>query len=89
MKNKDDVIIFTGIMLLLIFIGFLFYGSYNRDKLNLIREDIINDSIIMEENKMIKSQDSILQINYSILKKTMNNHERRIRDLEKKVDWAK
>jgi len=89
MKNKDNIIVFIGIILLVIFIGFLFYSSYNRDKLKLIREDITNDSIIMKENKMIKSQDSILQINYSIFKKTINNHERRIRDLEKKVDWAK
>jgi len=83
MKNQDNIIIFMGIVLLVAFIGFLFYNSYNRDKLNLIREDITNDSIIFKQNYNLQFKDSILLKNNNDLRKTIILHEKRIRSLEK------
>jgi len=84
--NKDNITIIISIVLLFSFIGFLFYDSYKRDKINLIREDLIHDSIIMLEHNKIKKQDSILKINDSILEKKFHNHEKQLYRLERKIE---
>lgn len=90
METKDNTTtIVISAILLFSFIVFLFYGSYKREEINLIREDLANDSLIMQEYNTIKVQDSISKINDFTIKKMIYNHERRLRNLEKKRDSAK
>lgn len=65
--------------------GCLFYQSYKRDRLNLIREDIFNDSVIMEEYDISKQKDSVLLINDSIIVRKFNGFDNRLYYLEKRM----
>jgi hypothetical protein len=82
-NNKDNTTIIFGTILLFSFIVFLFYGSYKRDETNLIREDLVNDSIIFKQNYNLQFKDSIILKNNDILRKTIILHEKRIQSLEK------
>ena len=81
--NKDNIIILISAMLLFSFIVFLFYGSYKRDETNLIREDLVNDSIIFKQNYNLQFKDSVILKNNDALRKTIILHEKRIQSLEK------
>jgi hypothetical protein len=52
-------------------------------KVNLIREDLVNDSIIFEQNNNLQFKDSVILKNNDVLKRTIILHEKRIQSLEK------
>lgn len=85
MKNRDNIVIVISATILILFMGCLFYQSYKRDRLNLIREDIFNDSVIMEEYDISKQKDSVLLINDSIIVRKFNGFDNRLYYLEKRM----
>jgi hypothetical protein len=77
MKNKELILLLSGIVLILAFAIWVFTHQKDMDKNNLIREDIYNDSIIkIEQDKLF--------VNDSFLKRKILNHEYRIKRLETK-----
>ena len=79
-KIKDNATIIIAIVVMLLFMTFMFIHNNETKKINLIREDLYNDSIIMDEHKDIKSIDSINNI---YLQNKINNHENRLLRLER------
>ncbi len=82
MKNKDFIIMTIGSLLLLGFVVFMLLYSFKNSKSNLIREDLINDSIIMKENHELKFNDSVILENKKELNNLIDNHENRLKRLE-------
>lgn len=84
MKNKDFIIMTIGSLLLLGFVVFMLLYSFKNSKTNLIRQDLINDSIILKENVELKQNDSIIMENKKKLNIMIDNHENRLKRLETK-----
>lgn len=77
MKSKEAFVILAGVVAILLFSVWMFHFQKEMDKNKLIRQDIVNDSIIMVEQSKLAQQDSIL-------KRKLKNHEYRIRKIETK-----
>lgn len=84
MKNKDFIIMTIGSLLLLGFVVFMLLYSFKNSKTNLIRQDLINDSIILKENVELKQNDSVIMENKKKLNIMIDNHENRLKRLETK-----
>ncbi len=82
-KLKDNATIITAIVVLLSFMAFMFIHNNKTKKINLIREDLHGDSIIMSEYEDIKIKDSQILINQKYLQDIIDGHEKRLRRLEK------
>ena len=83
MKNKDNILIFIFAIVLLVFVSYFISYSFKMKKVNLIREDLVNDSIIFEQNNNLEFKDSVILKNNDVLKRTIILHEKRIQSLEK------
>ncbi len=83
MKNKDNILIFISAIVLLVFVSYFISYSFKMKKVNLIREDLVNDSIIFEQNNNLQFKDSVILKNNDVLKRTIILHEKRIQSLEK------
>jgi hypothetical protein len=83
MKNKDNILIFIFAIVLLVFVSYFISYSFKMKKVNLIREDLVNDSIIFEQNNNLQFKDSVILKNNDVLKRTIILHEKRIQSLEK------
>ncbi len=83
MKNKDNILIFIFAIVLLGFVSYFISYSFKMKKVNLIREDLVNDSIIFEQNNNLQFKDSVILKNNDVLKRTIILHEKRIQSLEK------
>lgn len=82
-KIKESVISLVAVVGLLIFISFMFIHNNEVKRVNLIREDVYNDSLIMEEHKRIKQRDSQYIENQKHLKEILDSHEKRLYKIEK------
>jgi hypothetical protein len=82
MKNKDFIIMTIGSLLLLGFVVFMLLYSFKNSKTSLIRDDLINDSIILKENTELKRNDSVIMENKKKLNNLIDNHENRLIRLE-------
>lgn len=82
MKNKDFVIMAVSSLLLLGFVVYMLLYSFKNSKLDLIRQDLKNDSIIFKQNNELKYNDSIMESNNYDFENTLDNHEYRIKVLE-------
>lgn len=71
-----------GSLLLLGFVVFMLLYSFKNSKTSLIREDLINDSIILKENTELKRNDSVIMENKKKLNNLIDNHENRLIRLE-------
>ncbi len=83
MKNKYKILIFISAIVLLVFVSYFISYSFKMKKVNLIREDLVNDSIIFEQNNNLEFKDSVILKNNDVLKRTIILHEKRIQSLEK------
>jgi hypothetical protein len=82
-KIKESVISLIAVVGLLIFISFMFIHNNEVNRVNLIREDVYNDSLIMEEHKRIKQRDSQYIESQKHLKEILDSHEKRLYKIEK------
>lgn len=85
MKDRGNGAIFFGALALLLFVSYLFYNFYKRDRLNLVREDLRNDSIIFEEYTDFRYRDSFLTVGDSVTNARYDNIRNRVRLLERRV----
>jgi hypothetical protein len=77
MKGREMATILSGVVALLLFAMWMFHHQSEVDRINLIRQDIVNDSIIMSDHANMMKADSALN-------KKLKNHEYRIKKLENK-----
>lgn len=82
-KIKDNATIIIAIVVLLLFMTFMFVHNHETKKINLIRQDLYNDSMIMNEHKDIKIKDSQIYIKQEYIQNIIDGHEKRLRRLEK------
>lgn len=83
MKLKDNILVYGGLVAILLFIVFMFEYHRKTESHRLIREDLYNDSIIMDQYKDIKIKDSQININQKYLQSIIDGHEKRLRRIEK------
>jgi hypothetical protein len=69
--------ILSGVVALLLFAVWMFHHQAEVDRINLVRQDIVNDSIIMSDHANMMKSDSVLN-------RRLKNHEYRIKKLENK-----
>lgn len=82
-KLKDNATIIIAIVVLLLFMTFMFVHNHETKKINLIRQDLYNDSMIMDEHRAIKIKDSQIYIKQEYIQNIIDGHEKRLRRLEK------
>jgi hypothetical protein len=75
MRTKDIILIAVAVVAILLFAVFMFTDHRKSEKNKLLREDLVNDSLIMLEQRDFMYMDSVI-IN------DLDNHERRIFRLE-------
>jgi hypothetical protein len=82
MKSKEFIIMTVASLLLLGFVVYMLNYSFEMTKTGLIRQDLVNDSLLMKENSELKSSDSLLNVNDQQLNDRLQNHESRLKKLE-------
>jgi hypothetical protein len=82
MKNKESIIMTIASLLLLGFVVYMLNYSFEMTKTGLIRQDLMNDSLIFIQHSELKSSDSVLDINDDELNSKIENHELRLKRLE-------
>lgn len=75
MKTKDIILVAVAVVAILLFTVFMFTDHRESEKNKLIREDLVNDSLIMLRQQDFMYMDSVI-IN------DLDNQERRIHRLE-------
>lgn len=83
MEKVKEYIPLLSVVGLLLFISFMFIHDNEVKKVNLIREDLYSDSIIMNEYNDIKVKDSQIFLKQEYIQNTIESHEKRLRRLEK------
>lgn len=79
---KDVILILLGILLLLIFVVFQVDYFVKSEEIKLIHKNIYYDSLLLEEQKSLKQNDSIIFYEEKVIKQRLNNHEQRLYKLE-------
>jgi hypothetical protein len=67
----------------MIFTLFLFDYYLRTEETKVIQKNVYYDSLLLEEQKMLKEKDSIILEDEHIINSRLNNHEYRIKKLEK------
>jgi hypothetical protein len=75
MRTKDIILVAVAVVAILLFAVFMFTDHRESEKNKLIREDIVNDSLIMLKHQDFMYVDSVI-IN------DLDRHERRLFRLE-------
>jgi hypothetical protein len=75
MRTKDIILVAVAVVAILLFAAFMFTDHRESEKNKLIREDIVNDSLIMLKHQDFMYVDSVI-IN------DLDRHERRLFRLE-------
>ena len=76
MKTKDIILVAVAVVAILLFTVFMFTDYRESQKNKLLREDLVNDSIIMLKQKNFMHTDSVIINN-------LDKHENRIFKLER------
>ena len=61
MRKSEIAILLAGTIATFVFVGYMFDYYLRIEEVQLIRQNIYYDSLLLEENKRLKVQDSILQ----------------------------
>lgn len=79
---KDIIIVLIGILLLLVFVVFQVDYFLRSEEIKTIHKNIYYDSILLQEQKLLKQKDSIIFDEEKLIKQKLNNHENRLNKLE-------
>lgn len=83
MRTQDLILVITSVICLMIFTLFLFDYYLRTEETKVIQKNVYYDSLLLEEQKMLKEKDSIILEDEHIINARLNNHEYRIKKLEK------
>jgi uncharacterized protein YacL len=83
MRTQDLILVITSVICLMIFTLFLFDYYLRTEETKVIQKNVYYDSLLLEEQKMLKEKDSIILEDEHIINSRLNNHEYRIKKLEK------
>lgn len=61
MRKSEIAILLAGTIATFVFVGYMFDYYLRIEEVQVIRKNIYYDSLLLEENKRLKVQDSILQ----------------------------
>lgn len=61
MRKSEIAILLAGTIATFVFVGYMFDYYLRIEEVQLVRKNIYYDSLLLEENKKLKVQDSILQ----------------------------
>lgn len=85
MKTKDTILLGIGTIAILVFVGIMFDYYVKTQETQIIKKNVYYDSLLLEEQNLLKEKDSIIQMDENIIKKQLNNHEYRINKIEKVI----
>lgn len=85
MKLKDNILVYGGLVAILLFIVFMFEYHRKVERHKLIREDLYNDSLIMESHKQLMTNDTTIMNQTKKINSTLKKYERRLNYLEFKT----
>ena len=85
MKLKDNILVYGGLVAILLFIVFMFEYHRRVESHRLIREDLYNDSIIMEGHKQLMANDTTIMNQSRKINSTLKKYEKRLNRLEYKT----
>ena len=82
MRTRDITLIVASVVCLMVFTLFLFDYYLRTEETKIIQKNVYYDSILLEEQKLLKEKDSIILGDEKIINSRLNNHEVRIKKLE-------
>jgi hypothetical protein len=82
MRTRDITLIVVSVICLMVFTLFLFDYYLRTEETKIIQKNVYYDSILLEEQKLLKEKDSIILGDEKIINSRLNNHEVRIKKLE-------
>jgi uncharacterized protein YlxW (UPF0749 family) len=86
MKTREVMVLIIGTVATLVFVGFMFDYYLRIEETQVVKKNMWYDSVLLEEQKHLKTKDSILLKGENTLKNQIHNHEYRINKLEKSLD---
>ena len=89
MKLKDNILVYGGLVAILLFIVFMFEYHRRVESHRLIRQDLYNDSIIMQDHKQLMANDTTIINQNKKINSTLKKYEKKIYKLEKKISHYK
>jgi hypothetical protein len=84
MRTREIILVGISVICLMVFTLFLFDYYIRTEETKIIQKNIYYDSILLEEQKLLKEKDSIILGDKKIIDRRLHNHEVRIKKLEKK-----
>lgn len=84
MRTRELLLIIGSVICLMVFTLFLFDYYIRTEETKIIKKNVYYDSLLLEEQKMLKEKDSIIFEDNQIIDHRLHNHEVRIKKLEKK-----
>jgi uncharacterized protein YacL len=82
MRTREIILIAVSVICLMIFTLFLFDYYIRTEETKVLIKNVYYDSLLLEEQKLLKEKDSIILGDEKIINSRLNNHEVRIKKLE-------
>jgi hypothetical protein len=83
MRTKEIILIAVSVICLMVFTLFLFDYYIRTEETKVLIKNVYYDSLLLEEQKLLKEKDSIILGDEKIINSRLNNHEVRIKKLER------
>lgn len=85
MRTRDTILLGIGTIAILVFIGIMFDYYLKTQETQIIKKNVYYDSLLLEEQFLLKEKDSIIQVDGRLIKKRLDNHEYRIDKAENMI----
>lgn len=84
MRTRDILVVIVSVICLMVFTLFLFNYYIRTEETKIIQKNVYYDSLLLEEQKLLKEKDSIIMGDKKLIDGRLQNHEVRIKKLEHK-----
>lgn len=84
MRTREIILMVVSVICLMVFTLFLFDYYIRTEETKVIQKNVYYDSLLLEEQKLLKEKDSIIMGDKKIIDRRLQNHEVRIKRLEHK-----
>lgn len=85
MKTRDTILVILGSFAILVFVGIMFDYYIKTQENEIKKKNVYYDSLLLQEQTILKRKDSIIVNDGGQLRNRINNHEYRIRQIEKTI----
>jgi hypothetical protein len=86
MRTRDIILLGIGTIAILVFIGIMFDYYLKTQETQIIKKNVYYDSLLLDEQILLKKKDSLIQLEGNQIKNKLGNHEYRLKKIEKVIE---